>query len=200
MRFWRGRFEAEGGTLGHHDKELYCDRFGVDTDFYAGKRVLDVGCGPRGTLEWADMAAERVGLDPLVPRYRELGIDDHAMRYVAAEAERMPFESESFDIVTTMNSLDHVDDVDAAVAEISRVAVQGATWLLVVEAGAQATATEPQTIEWDFVETLDGWRAEWSKRVALDAAHDVYGSLARGDEWAAGPGLLIARLTRSRSG
>ena len=64
MRFWQGRYEAEGGTLGHHGRELYCDHFGVDTDFYAGKRVLDVGCGPRGTLEWAEMAAERVGLDP----------------------------------------------------------------------------------------------------------------------------------------
>ncbi len=197
LRFWRGRYEAENGALGHHGKELYCDHFGVETDFYAGKRVLDVGCGPRGTLEWADMAAERVGLDPLVPRYRDLGIDRHAMRYVAAGAEQMPFDADSFDIVTTMNSLDHVDDVDAAVAELGRVAAPGATWFLLVEAGAPPTATEPQTIDWEFLDSLDGWHAEWSRRIALGADHDVYGSLARGSEWEGGAGLLMARLTRS---
>ena len=108
----------------------------------------------------------------------------------------MPFEAGSFDIVTTMNSLDHVDDVDAAVAEIGRVAAPGATWFLLVEAGAPPTATEPQTIGWDFVETLDGWAAEWSRRIALGADHDIYGALGRGEEWAGGPGLLMARLTR----
>ena len=60
------------------------------------------------------------------------------MRYVAAGAERMPFDADSFDIVTTMNALDHVDDVDAAVSEVGRVAAPGATWLLLVEAGAPA--------------------------------------------------------------
>ena len=196
MRFWQGRFEAEDGVLGHHGKELYCDHFGVGADFYAGKRVLDVGCGPRGTFEWADMAAVRVGLDPLVPRYRELGIDSHAMTYVAAPAERMPFEDGSFDIVTSMNSLDHVDDVRAAVAELGRVAAPGGTWFLLVEAGAPPTATEPQTIAWDFTETLHEWDTEWSRRIALDEAHDVYGSLGRGIQWDGGPGLLMARLTR----
>ena len=29
----------------------------------SGMRVLDVGCGPRGSLEWATMAARRVGID-----------------------------------------------------------------------------------------------------------------------------------------
>lgn len=197
MRFWRGRHASEGGTLTHHGKELYCDYFGVETDFYARKRVLDVGCGPRGTLEWADMAAERVGLDPLVPRYRDLGIDDHAMRYVAAPAEEMPFDADSFDIVTTMNSLDHVDDLEATLSELGRVTVPGGTWFLLVEAGAPATATEPQTISWDVLDTLSGWTVEWSRRLELDDGHDVYGSLARGTDWEGGPGLLLARLTRT---
>lgn len=54
----------------------------------AGRRVLDVGCGPRGSLEWADRARVRVGLDPLVDAYRELGVADHAMGYVAADPRR----------------------------------------------------------------------------------------------------------------
>ena len=31
--------------------------------------TTDIGCGPRGSLEWATMAAERVGLDPPVNKY-----------------------------------------------------------------------------------------------------------------------------------
>ena len=38
--------------------------FNLDKSFYKNKRILDVGCGPRGSLEWDDMALERVGLDP----------------------------------------------------------------------------------------------------------------------------------------
>jgi len=42
----------------------FLDYFGLSKDFYKGKKILDIGCGPRGSLEWADMTLERVGLDP----------------------------------------------------------------------------------------------------------------------------------------
>lgn len=197
LNFWRRRAEGEGGTLGTPPVQVcFCDFFGLDSGFYAGKRILDVGCGPRGTLEWADMAAERVGLDPLADSYRELGTERHTMTYVTAPAERMPFPDAHFDVVSTFNSLDHVDDLDAAVAEIARVTRPGGSWLVAVEADAPATATEPQTIPWTFLETLSGWRVESSRRIALRADHDVYGSWAEGREWTGGAGLLVGRLER----
>jgi SAM-dependent methyltransferase len=198
LSYWRGRRDSEHGTLGRPlgAESLFCDRFGLDRGFYEGKRVLDIGCGPRGSLEWADMAAERIGIDPLVPEYRELGIEQHAMSYVTGAAERMPFEAGRFDVISTLNSLDHVDDLEAAVDELTRVAASGATWLVVVEADAAPTATEPQTIPWNLLDGLEGWRVETIQRFALDADHDIYGSWGRGVEWVEGPGLLVARLTR----
>ncbi len=198
MRFWRGRRDAEGGTLGLplDGQSLFCERFDLEPGFYAGLRMLDVGCGPRGSLEWAEMAAERVGLDPLAERYRELGTGRHAMRYEAGGAEEMPFEDGHFDVVSTLNSLDHVDNLEAAVAEITRVTASGGTWLLVVEADAPATATEPQTIPWDFLDDREGWTVRTARRIALGADHDVYGSWGRGEPWSGGPGLLVARLSR----
>ena len=65
--------------------------FDLEPSFYEGKRILDIGCGPCGSLEWADMAAERVGLDPLVPQSMELGAKKHEMTYVAAPSEKIPF-------------------------------------------------------------------------------------------------------------
>jgi ubiquinone/menaquinone biosynthesis C-methylase UbiE len=196
LAYWRGR-AAQEGTLGYaHYEHVFTTHFELTAEFFSAKRVLDVGCGPRGSLEWADDAAERVGLDPLADRYRELGIDRHAMRYVAAPAERIPLPDASFDIVATLNSLDHVDDVGGAVAEITRVAAPGATWLLTVEIGHAPTATEPHALEWDVIEGFAAWTIEWSARNGLRADHDIYASIDEQLPYVSGPGLLRARLTR----
>ena len=200
MRYWSDRAAHEGVLGNGHYAHVFTTQFGLDQGFFDAKRVLDVGCGPRGSLEWAAGAARRVGLDPLVERYRALGIDGHAMEYVAAPAERMPFADASFDVVATLNSLDHVDDVDAAVAEVTRVAAPGATWLLIVEVAHEPTATEPQSLAWDVADDVAGWTLQWSARNGLRPDHDIYASIdddvvQTGD----GPGLLRARLTRSVS-
>lgn len=198
MGYWRRRAAIEGVLGADHYERVFTVHFGLERSFFDAKRVLDVGCGPRGSLEWATQAARRVGLDPLVERYRELGIERHAMEYVAAPAERMPFGDASFDVVASLNSLDHVDDVAAAVAEITRVAAPGATWLLTVEVGHEPTPTEPHSLAWDVAESFAGWDVAWSARNGLRADHDIYASI---DEDLAhsgsGPGLLRARLTRT---
>ncbi len=76
--------------------------FGLPLELYDGKRVLDLGCGPRGSLEWAERAAERVGLDPLADEYQRLHSREHAMTYVAAPAEAIPFPDSHFDVVSTI--------------------------------------------------------------------------------------------------
>jgi len=192
--FWRERYEAEGRLANAQFERFFTTQFGLDRDFYTGKRMLDVGCGPRGSLEWATMAAERVGVDPLVGNYRALGIEAHAMTYVEAGAERLPFEDAHFDVVSCFNALDHVDDVDAAIRELTRVARPGALGLLLVEVEHEPTVTEPQTLSWDIVDRFAGWTVIAHQRVALDAAHDVYGSWVRGLPWEGGPGLLSARF------
>ncbi len=160
LGFWRARHAAEGRLANAHFERFFTTQFGLDADFYAGKRMLDVGCGPRGSLEWATMAAERVGVDPLVDDYRELGIREHAMTYVHAGAERLPFEDGRFDVVSCFNALDHVDDVDAAVGELTRVAHPGGTGLLLVEVEHAPTVTEPHTLSWDLLDAFTGWETE----------------------------------------
>ena len=198
MAYWRERAAREGVLGNAHYERVFTTQFGLDARFFDAKRVLDVGCGPRGSLEWATAAAQRVGLDPLVGRYRALGIDRHAMQYVAAPAERIPFGDASFDIVASLNSLDHVDDVAAAVAEITRVAAPGATWLLTVEIGHEPTPTEPHSLGWDVAERALGWKVQWSARNGLRADHDIYASIDEDRAYPGdGPGLLRARLTRT---
>jgi SAM-dependent methyltransferase/GT2 family glycosyltransferase len=194
--YWAGRRRAEGVLANAHYERVYTTSFGLRRTDFAGKRVLDIGCGPRGSLEWAAEAAERVGLDPLVGRYRQLGIDDHAMAYVEGGAEAIPFPDGHFDIVAALNALDHVDDVDAAIREMTRVAKQGAIGLLLVEVNHPATATEPHSLDWDLIRRFDEWEILSERHVAIDAAHDVHGSWLRGAQWRSGPGLLGAILRR----
>ena len=195
LDFWRERVKAEGGlrTLAEWPR-FYTEHFGLDRPFYDGKRVLDVGCGPRGSLEWATNAAECVGLDPLAGAYAEFGTDRHAMTYVEAGAESIPLPSGHFDVVACLNSLDHVDDLDRAIAEISRVTRSGGTLLLITEVNHEPTATEPQQFGWEILERFTVWDVEWQKR--NQKLEDIYGSLTADVEYGSGLGLLSARLAR----
>jgi SAM-dependent methyltransferase len=197
LAYWRGQEDREGELGNAHYEPFYTEAFGLTKADYAGKRVLDVGCGPRGTLEWADVALERVGLDPLVDDYKALGIDRHAMSYVASGAEHIPFPDGHFDIVTSFNALDHVDDVDAAIAEITRVAAPGATFLLLVEVNHAPTATEPHDLQWDLLDRFTGWRAVEEGHVAMGTEHNIYRAWIRKDPWESGPGILGAKLERT---
>ena len=76
------------------------------------------------------MTTQRVELDPLVPDYLKLGADKHKMEYVAAGSEDILFPDGHFDIVTCLNALDHVDDLDATIREVKRVTKHGGFFLL----------------------------------------------------------------------
>lgn len=152
LRFWRQRIADEGSLGAGHYRYFFTDHFRLDEAAYAGRRLLDIGCGPRGSLDWADMTAARVGLDPLVPAYIELGIERHAMQYVGARAESMPFRDGCFDVVSSFNSLDHVDDLDAVVPEIVRVLAPGGTLLLLTDVNHDPTPTEPISFSWDILD------------------------------------------------
>jgi SAM-dependent methyltransferase len=201
LKYWTGKFAAEGGTLKHsHYEQFYTTIFGLTLADYKAKRVLDIGCGPRGSLEWADVAAERIGLDPLAYDYSTLGIARHQMWYVAAGSEQMPFTDGHFDMVTTFNSLDHVDDLQATVNEIKRVAGVGGLVLLIVEINHPPTPTEPITLKRDVVEKFaPEFQVEQSAAFAmLPGTKDVYGSVVarRTPSSEQVPAILVAKLRR----
>lgn len=178
--YWKKKYSQEKGVLNHdHYKFFYTSYFGLEEKDYRKKSILDIGCGPRGSLEWAHGAQQRIGLDPLVTQYKNLGIEKHAMTYIDACAEEMPFCNNSFDIITSFNSLDHVDDITKTLKQISRVLKHEGTFLLITEINHPPTPTEPHTLDAGFLSVLNYFftpQEYWFVNMKEDV-HDIYGSL-----------------------
>lgn len=151
LNYWTKCKDKEGTLSNIHYKYFYTQHFNIDENFYIGKKILDVGCGPRGSLEWADMSVERVGLDPLVDSYRKFGIDKHKSKYLKGNLEYIPFEDGHFDVVSSFNSLDHVDNLDLAISEIKRVIAPEGSFLLLTDVNHDATFCEPVEFSWGVV-------------------------------------------------
>jgi ubiquinone/menaquinone biosynthesis C-methylase UbiE len=83
-----------------------------------GDRVLDVGCG-RGHLVNAlrQFGVDAEGID-LNPNAAQVAIVPHVQTMSATELQ---FSSASFDAVVSFHAIEHIPDIDAALAEMARV-------------------------------------------------------------------------------
>jgi SAM-dependent methyltransferase len=205
LRYWRGvtrPIAHDRAKLEHeraHYEFFFTSFFGLGADDYAGSAVLDIGCGPCGSLEWATGARERVGLDPLADRYRRLANEDQAMTYCAASSEAIPFPDSHFDCVSMFNSLDHVDDVAQTIREIKRVTAPAGRILLIVEIGHAPTPTEPHWLDRDVVRQFaPEFEAAGVRLFGVRDDHNLYASLKHAIPYVEGkPGVLAARLERA---
>jgi len=102
-------------------------------------RVLDVGCGEGQITRLAGsraVGARAVGLDPTwaqltVARQRGTGSDD-SPGYVQGDAAGLPFADATFDAVVACLVFEHIAEVDAAIAEVSRVLEPGGRFLFLL--------------------------------------------------------------------
>jgi ubiquinone/menaquinone biosynthesis C-methylase UbiE len=103
--------------------------FTLDYEFFAGKSVLEVGCGPAGIIFQLHNTKSRVGLEPM--DLKDLIIDGKKISIVKKGiGEEMPFENESFDVVLSFNALDHSVNPVKVIQEIQRVLRKDGDFLL----------------------------------------------------------------------
>lgn len=94
------------------------------------KSLLDVGCGG-GFLseEFAKIGFEVTGMDPspalLMAAREHAALNSLHIDYIEGYGESMPLEDNQFDCAACCDVLEHVDDLDKVIAEISRVLKPG---------------------------------------------------------------------------
>lgn len=141
--------ELFGGLWGPYDAQLFeesvalfrrrLDLIGFDTGVFAGKTVLDAGCGGgRNTIAMARLgAAEAHGID-----LGAEGIADASRRAAAlpnvrfqqGSVEAIPYPDRSFDIVWCAGVLMHTEHDDRTLDELARVIRPGGLLYMLVYA------------------------------------------------------------------
>lgn len=127
----------------HRLRPVYLERLRLSSDFFRGRRVLEVGCGPLAPiLVFEDCV--RHGLDPLIDRYIESGWPLYALdvTFTNSHGEKMPYPDGYFDAIISCNALDHVDDFAQVALEMQRVLKKGGGLYFEVEYH-EPTVTEP---------------------------------------------------------
>lgn len=95
-------------------------------------KFLDVGCGTGANLEMLAQFGEAKGVD----------VSDDALEFCRAKglkvhkglAEQVPFDDGSFDVVTALDVVEHLDDDVAGLREMHRVLKKGGKTLIFVPA------------------------------------------------------------------
>ena len=124
LRFWEERLSSKGG-IDYWRKlyfDLYCHYLGAQQDSFAGKVLMDIGCGPHGVVSMFE-AKFKLGVDPFVYHYRQMFNlhNKNNVKYLSCGGEDIPLPDETVDVVISRNAIDHVDDVRSTFCEVHRV-------------------------------------------------------------------------------
>ena len=99
---------------------------------HSSLRILDVGCGTGANLEMLKQYGEAEGVD----------VSDDALEFCRKKglkvhkglAEELPFEDETFDLVTALDVVEHLDDDVAGLKEMHRILKKDGKTLIFVPA------------------------------------------------------------------
>jgi SAM-dependent methyltransferase len=115
------RFDPEAGHRGLIDCEHYA-RYWWAAQAVAGREVLDAACGAAyGSAILAGAGASRVvGVD-LDPEALAGRATPERVELVVGDVRKLPLEDDTFDVVVCFETIEHIEDGDAALREFRRV-------------------------------------------------------------------------------
>jgi len=132
----REYFTYYDGLREHNESPAFSAQLHEYADF-AGKRVLDVGCGNGYVLQrYAEAGAQVDGVDVTdmaidlcTKRFGFAGVDG---TFTRTTAETLPFADDTFDCVCSMGVLHHVPDTTKAISEVARVLKPGGRLIIMM--------------------------------------------------------------------
>jgi SAM-dependent methyltransferase len=97
--------------------------------FTGSESLLDSGCGNGGVARLLRSRVREIHAIDVEPS--EAWSDEEGLTFQVGDSESLPFESESFDVVHSKDSLHHMESPERAVEEYSRVLKPGGAALIV---------------------------------------------------------------------
>ena len=122
--------------LGRRDILEHILNIGGVTSGDAKLQILDAGCGTGGNLDWLNKYGQAWGVDgsPYACTYSAEKHAGHVVRGTLPDG--LPFCEESFDLITLLDVLEHLDDDIAALQKLSSLLKPGGHLLVSVPAFA----------------------------------------------------------------
>jgi SAM-dependent methyltransferase len=118
-------------------------------------RALDIGCGAgRSTAALTALARSVVGIDPAVTMLEHRHAVAPSARFAVARAERLPFTSAAFDLITAAGAINYADP-DLTLPEIARVLAPGGTFVIYDFSAGRRVADDA---------ALEHWYDEFNRR------------------------------------
>lgn len=118
--------ETWGSLASPEQVEMSYFRYHLVGDLAAGKRVLEVGCGTgMGLAYLAERAHEAVGCDVSEALLAQARAHLPGIALLQAEAGKLPFEPNSFDVVAMLEMIYYVPNQSAAITDCARLLKSG---------------------------------------------------------------------------
>lgn len=149
LSFWKAYYIQNGFDNSVYEKMMLNIMGETDDSSFEGKVVADFGCGPQGTLVWTDKPKTKIGIDVLATRYFEefpSELQKHDMIYVQSSENVIPIASDYVDYLITINSLDHVYNLDLIAKELKRILKSNGILLAAFNLNEPETECEPQKL------------------------------------------------------
>jgi len=182
---WGEGFMSPGGTA-------EVDRYlaGVEVE---GRRVLDIGCGlggvdihlarERGAARVTGIDIDQALIDSCRALARKYGLEDRT-EFICVEPGPLPFADASFEIVTSKDSIIHIEDKHALAADVFRVLEPGGWFAASDWLAGYEGETPPEMQAYIDVEGLDFRLASPATyNAALEAAGFVDIEVVDRNEW-----------------
>lgn len=99
----------------------------------SGNRIADIGCGTGGDMLFLRPFGKVSGIDSSSEALR-LSASKGFTELFQGSAEHLPLPDHAYDLVVTLDVLEHVDDDGAAISEVFRTLVPGGLILVTVPA------------------------------------------------------------------
>lgn len=113
---------------------IHLNRYLTAKPYVAGKRVLDVACGEgygsKLLKDWGATSVVGVDVSSDALRVANTEFSEEGISFLNHSAEQLPFESNSFDVIVSFETIEHLEHPEAFLSEIARVVKFNGTVIL----------------------------------------------------------------------